>query len=82
MKKFSVVDKKNFAGRLRQALAESDIETVTELAAIAVVNRPSLYVWLNGRCLPSLEIAYRLATALGVSVDWLTGRTNCKEVSR
>ena len=45
----SVVDKKTFAGRLRQALAESDIETVTEL---------------------------------DVSVDWLTGRTNCKEVSR
>ena len=69
-----------FAIRLKQARDEKRL-TQKELADMVDIAQTTIgaYEKLEGAKIPSLEIAAKLAKALGVSLDWLAGLSNEKE---
>ncbi|AEG14334.1 helix-turn-helix domain protein [Desulfofundulus kuznetsovii DSM 6115] len=69
-------DKKNpFARRLRQLIKERDIR-VTDLAWGAGIAPKTVYSFLNGYTFPSVETLLNMSAYLGVSVDYLLGKTD------
>ncbi|MGB9803565.1 helix-turn-helix domain-containing protein, partial [Desulfofundulus sp.] len=69
-------DKKNpFAKRLRQLIKERDIR-VTDLAWGSGVAPKTIYSFLNGTTFPSVETLLNMSAYLGVSVDYLLGKTD------
>jgi len=69
-----------FRENLKSELAYSDI-LVKELAAKSGVNKYSIDNYLNKRGqTPSVEVAVKIAQALGVSVEYLvTGKENTRQ---
>lgn len=64
-----------FGQRLRLIAEERGIATTEQIANAAGATRAAADTWLNGRALPKWEQAARLATELGVTLDWLaTGK--------
>ena len=64
-----------FMGRLRELRKESG-ETQTAVAKAISVS-PRFYQNLElGECLPGVEVCVALADHFGVSMDYLTGRTD------
>lgn len=58
--------------RLEQAFAASGL-TQAELARSSGIDRGSISLYLSGRYRPKADKLLRLASALGVSAEWLTG---------
>ena len=52
----------------------------TDLGQLVGVTRVSIHEFETGRKIPSLDTAIALASALGVSLDWLTGHDPRPEV--
>lgn len=69
-----MADRSNeFASNLRAYRAKADLSQV-ELAKRVGVNKDSVGNWEDGKYMPSLGIAVRVANTLGVSLDQLVGR--------
>jgi transcriptional regulator with XRE-family HTH domain len=66
---------KQLGRRMRRARIERGI-TQTELAAAAEVGANYVPRLERGEMVPSVEAAFRIARALGVSLDSLCGRTS------
>ena len=68
-----------FSQRLKEALAE-DRRTNKDIAEAAGISLTTLQSYIardkEKKKTPSIEYAVKLAEALGVSLDWLTGRTD------
>ena len=62
----------NFSVRLRIARKKTDM-TVRKLSELSGVSMISIYLYEEGRSYPSFFSAALLASALGVSLDWLAG---------
>lgn len=58
-----------FNGKTIRALRVSREWTQTELAARAQVQRRQISFYENGKAVPDLNTAHRLAAAFGVSID-------------
>lgn len=58
--------------RLEQAFAASGLSQA-ELARASGIDRGSISLYLSGRYRPKADKLLRLAAALGVSAEWLTG---------
>lgn len=67
-----------FSERLRRARWDKDL-SVAKLADISGVGECTITAYERGRSGPGLYNATLLADALGVSLDWLAGRTDKKE---
>ena len=65
----------DFANRVR-ALRDESGESQDRIAALLDVSRNAIGLWERGVSVPGLELAHELATVFGVSLDWLTGRSN------
>lgn len=61
-----------FADRLRQAMEAREL-TQGQLEIAAAVSQGHISMILNEKRIPAIDIAMRLALALGVSIDWLCG---------
>lgn len=69
--------------RVEDLIVERDLNPA-ELARKVGMNQSTLWQWRSGNY-PAprvLGFACRLADELGVSVDWLLGRTDVRETSR
>lgn len=64
--------KKAFASNLKQIMRDRQI-TQKELAEVAGITNTCVSYYMTGRRLPPLESLYRLASALGCSIDVLCG---------
>ncbi len=69
------MDVTSFSERLNQARNKKGL-TLKALAAAANVSPSAMTHYGRGASLPPLDIAARLASALGVSLDWLCGMGN------
>lgn len=58
--------------RLEQAFAASGL-TQAQLSRLSGIDRGSISLYLSGRYRPKADKLIRLATALGVSAEWLSG---------
>jgi transcriptional regulator with XRE-family HTH domain len=67
--------------RLAQALGEAGL-TQAELARRSGIDRSSISLYLSGRYCPKADKLLRLAQALGVSPQWLSGGEEEPEVER
>ncbi len=67
-----------FGQRLRQARKEKGLSLV-KLADLSGVHETAINAYECARYGPGLNNAIRLADDLGVSLDWLAGRTDKKE---
>ena len=67
-----------FRERLRRARWDKDL-SVAKLSDLSGVADCTIHAYECGRSGPGLYNAVRLADALGVSLDWLAGRTDEKE---
>ena len=67
-----------FTERLRRARWDKDW-SVAKLSIRSGVAACTITAYEQGKSGPGLYIAARLADALGVSLDWLAGRTDKKE---
>jgi transcriptional regulator with XRE-family HTH domain len=65
--------KESFWTRVLEALADMNIreDQQTVVAKMIGVKQPSVWEWANEDSLPSMANARKLATKLGVSLDWL-----------
>ena len=73
---------KTFAERLRQEREAQGLK-VKDLAEIADLSAPSVIRNIeNRRNMASLHTAATVASILGVSLDWLVGLTDNKEVQK
>ena len=68
------------AERLRQLRAESGL-SVFRLADILNKAPASIWIWERGDRTPNAATLLTFADYYGVSVDWLLGRTNNREVN-
>ena len=67
-----------FSERLKRARWEKDW-SVAKLSEVSGVLDCTISAYERGKSGPGLYNAVRLADALGVSLDWLAGRTDEKE---
>lgn len=65
-------DRDAFAANLRGLRARADL-TQAQLAERAGVSAASVFQYEDGSAVPGMDKAFRLAEALGVTVDELTG---------
>lgn len=63
--------KPSFAKRLRQIQTERGIKTDQAFAALIGCTRSTMNAYFNGHSAPRGAAAYRIASLLGVDVDWL-----------
>lgn len=66
---------KIFAKRLKQMMEFRKI-SVQQLADKISVTRSSVYTWLDGKYLPSLEVFITIADVLEVNALWLIGKSD------
>ncbi|GFH43398.1 hypothetical protein Hs30E_19490 [Lactococcus hodotermopsidis] len=69
-----------FQERLKSVRLERSL-TQKQLAELAKITEAGLQNYENGRREPKLSIAINLADALNVSLDYLVGRTDKKEIN-
>ena len=53
-------------------------KTPYRLAKNIKINNYLIYLWINGKNIPNTYNLIRIADDLGVSLDYLAGRTNVK----
>ena len=70
-----------FATRLVKARTDAGLSQ-KDLAKKVGFDRSNITNYENGYNEPTLFNAVCIADALGVSIDWLEGRTDCKEVNK
>ncbi|MGO1630200.1 helix-turn-helix transcriptional regulator [Microbacterium sp.] len=63
----------NVTNRIRSIRAEADEMTQAQLAERVGVTRQTLIAIEQGKYSPSLEVAFRIARALGVGIDDVFG---------
>ncbi len=71
----------NFSTRIRKLRLERDL-TQEELGKEIGVKNYSVYSYEKGRAYPDAERLMALADFFGVSMDYLMGRTDKREVNR
>lgn len=69
------MDATTLAKRLEQAEAEAGLKPY-QVADAAKVVRSRYYQWRQGKTEPTVFGLAKVAVVLGVSVDWLVGRTD------
>lgn len=69
-----------YAIRLRNLLEELDIKQ-NELAKKAQVTEATISNYITGKQLPKLGVVEKISDILGVSVDYLLGKTDIKNYS-
>ena len=75
-----MIDRKIFSERMKHARRERGL-TLADIARKLSVVKQSVHTWENTKTLPTLDKAAALADLLGVSLDYLTGRTDRPEVN-
>ena len=70
-----------FAERIRELRLERGLSQEA-LGAVVGVKRYSIYSYENGRNYPEMRGLIALADYFGVSMDYLAGRTDKREVNR
>ena len=68
-----------FTIRLKQAMKDQSF-TAESLAEAADIPAASLRGWTCARSMPRLDAVVKMADALNVSIDWLTGRKENREI--
>lgn len=63
-----------FSSRLVQAMNVNHL-TQKDLEEMTKIRQTSISEYKNGKTIPSADALMRLANALGVTMDWLYGRT-------
>ena len=63
-----------FGQRLKQARIDGNMSQ-EELAEAVGIDPRSISRYETGKSTPKLKVARRIAVALGVTVDWLSGKT-------
>lgn len=76
-----MITKDIFQTRLAIAMNEKGFTAFT-LGQQSGVNYKTIGNYLAGKNLPGVEAAALMAKSLGVSIDWLCGRTDIKEVNQ
>ena len=66
------MDFKAFGKRVREARKKRNLK-VAQVAEALFVAKNTAYAWEEGKAVPSLETAFKLAKLLNVSVDYLLG---------
>lgn len=64
-----------FPYRLKKARQAKGL-TIARLADAALTSVASMWGYENGKTFPSIDIAAKIATTLGVSLDYLAGLDN------
>lgn len=67
-----------FGNRMRIVMAARNMSSVKLSEAIGV-GRNTLCNYVNGRGLPLVDVAFDIAKALGVTVDWLCGEGSLED---
>lgn len=70
-----------FAERIRELRIEKGL-TQDELGEVIGVKRYSIYSYEKGRACPEMKSLVALAEFFDVSIDYLAGRTDKREVNR
>ena len=70
-----------FAERIKELRLEKNL-TQTQLGEIIGVKHFSIYSYEKGRACPEMKGLVALADYFGVSMDYLAGRTDKREVNR
>ena len=70
-----------FSERIKELRLEKNL-TQTQLGEIIVVKHFSLYSYEKGRACPEMKSLVALADYFDVSMDYLAGRTDKREVNR
>ena len=76
-----MIDRKIFSERLKRLRKERGL-TIVDIADALSIIKQSVHTWENMKTIPTLDRAAALADLLGVSLDYLTGRTDKPEVNR
>lgn len=76
-----MIDRKIFSERLITLRKEHGL-TIVDIANALSIVKQSVHTWENMKTLPTLDKAAALADLLGVSLDYLVGRTDNPEVNR
>lgn len=66
---FPVIDKKRTGRRIRELMDARKITVLDVRASLALESTQSIYYWLNGRSLPSIDNLYALSQLLQVPMD-------------
>lgn len=69
-----------FGGRLFALREENDINK-TELAKILNMSRSMITMYESGERMPSIEVLLKISDYFSVSIDWLLGRTENKQLT-
>lgn len=69
-----------FGGRLFALRGENDINK-TELAKILNMSRSMITMYESGERMPSIEVLLKISDYFSVSIDWLLGRTENKQLT-
>ena len=64
-----------FAHALRRHLTAHPEQSASDLARLLRVDRRTVYNWRDGKCMPRLDQAVRVADALGIDVHSITHHT-------
>lgn len=67
--------------KIRDLREDNDL-TQLECAKIAYISKNSYIRYENGEREPPLDVMIKLAEYYNVSLDYLAGRTNCKNINR
>lgn len=62
-----------FANRLKRAM-KANMHTAESLSNATDIPVASIRNWTSGHSTPRLDAVVKMADALNVSIDWLTGR--------
>lgn len=67
--------------KIRDLREDNDL-TQLECAKIAYISKNSYIRYENGEREPPLDVMIKLAEYYNVSLDYIAGRTNCKNINR
>ena len=68
---FPVIDKKKTGRRIRELMNARKITVLDVREGLALESTQSIYYWLNGRSLPTIDNLYALSQLLQVPMDEL-----------
>lgn len=71
--------KKTISRRLKTALFEAGMSCCA-LSRTTGISATQIYCITRAQSIPGAETLMMIADTLGCSMDWLMGRTDCKEV--
>ena len=75
-----MAESNEFGGRLFALREENDINK-TELAKVLKMSRSMITMYESGERMPSTEVLLKISDYYSVSIDWLLGRTENKQLT-